>query len=123
MQNNNLYKQRLFTYFKDTRFSTPQRDVRPSIHYGKLCSDKLEMFLKLEQDEILQVNFVVTGCIVATACAAMLAEFCQNKPIYGIQQLTETEFISNIIQITIDGPRKDCATLAFKSLKQQLTTK
>lgn len=120
---NNLYKQRLFTYFKDTRFATPEPDVQPSIHYGKLCSDKLEVFLKLEQDKIIQLHFVVTGCIVATACAAMLAEFCQTKSISEIKELTEAEFISNIIQITIDGPRKDCATLAFTSLKQQLTTK
>lgn len=119
---NDLYKKRMFEYFKDTRFSAPL--INPDVYFsqtGVVCSDQVELFINLNATIIQQFHCKITGCIVASACAAMLAEFCQAKAIAVILTISEKDFLENIVQICITGSRKECAILAFNALQKKLT--
>lgn len=118
---NDLYKKRIFEYFKNTRFSAPL--INSDVYFsqtGVICSDQVEFFINFNTRTIQLLHCKVAGCIVASACAAMLAEFCQAKTITEILNITEQDFLEKIVQICITGSRKECAIFAFNALQKKL---
>ena len=119
MHNLTLYKTRIFQYFKDTRFSTPLTDYT---HFAQLqgqqCSDSCYLYAVLQQQQLVKLHFVVQGCIVAVACANMLAQMCQNQPLSILQNLDQATFLTTVVQLPIDDSRLECAMLAFKLCKK-----
>lgn len=113
-----LYKKRIFQYFHETKFSGMIEDPDFSAcGQGLLCSDKISISGKLSGNKITQISVQTSGCIIATACANMLAESSQDKTIDFVHSMEEDFFIDKIAQIQIQTSRKECAILALNTLK------
>ncbi len=118
MTDQELYKKRIFQYFHETRFSNVIKDPDFSAcGQGLLCSDKICISGKLSGNKIGKISVQTSGCIIATACANMLAEICQDKTIDFVHSMEENFFIDKIAQIQIQASRKECAILALNTLK------
>ncbi len=47
--------------------------------FNPLCGDKIEIFLKLENNQIIGVSFQGKGCAISTASASLMTEMLFNK--------------------------------------------
>lgn len=121
MTDQDLYKKRIFQYFHETRFfgKVENPDFQAS-EKGLLCSDKILISGTLLEDQIIKIMVQVQGCIIATACANILAQSFEGKTIDWINSMEESFFISEIAQIQVQTSRSECATLAFNAIKTAL---
>jgi len=46
-----------------------------------VCGDVLKLTARISQGRIVEIKFLVKGCVPAMACASALAEFLQGKTI------------------------------------------
>jgi NifU-like protein involved in Fe-S cluster formation len=121
MSEKDLYKVRVLQYFQDKRFSGALNNPNFYAEQGGIfCSDRVELFLNLADHKIQRLNFLLTGCIIATACAAMLAEFCEQNSLAAVLALEQADFLNKVVQLPVAGSRQECATLAFILLKKML---
>lgn len=120
MNNLQLYKKRIFQYYRDNRFNAPlEKSTHKAEVFGKLCGDHCIMTAQLDGLIITKLHFNVKGCIVATACANILAEYLQQQPLVTLQKLDQQVFIAKIVDLPIDDLRLECAVLAFNLCKKQ----
>lgn len=121
MSEQDLYKKRVFQYFRDERFSGQVQDPDFSLEgRGVLCADRVFVSGKKDGQAISQIKFDVKGCLIATACANMLGEFVSQKSVDQVFALDEKTFIDDIAKIPVQTSRRECALLAMTILKKAL---
>ena len=47
--------------------------------YNPLCGDKLKLYLKVENDVVMDISFVGSGCAISTASASLMTESLKGK--------------------------------------------
>jgi nitrogen fixation NifU-like protein len=47
--------------------------------YNPLCGDRFTLYLKVDDDVVIDASFEGTGCAISTASASMLTEFVKGK--------------------------------------------
>jgi nitrogen fixation NifU-like protein len=55
--------------------------------YNPLCGDRVNLYLKLENDKILDVRFVGSGCAISKASASVMTTEIKGKTIAEARQL------------------------------------
>ncbi len=121
MSENELYKRRIFEYFRKNEFL--EKIDNPDFHadeQGLICADKVKISGLICENKIKKLMVTVNGCIIATACANILAENILGQSIEFAKTMEEDFFISKIAQIPVQESRRQCATLALKVLKTAL---
>ncbi len=109
-----LYRERVFTYFKDQRFTNEINDAAFfGEKLGAACSDKICMAISLNGGVVEKVWVKVSGCMIATASANMWAEYAMGKSLKELSVLTEQKFIDDIVKIPVLSSRRECALLSF----------
>jgi nitrogen fixation protein NifU and related proteins len=100
-------------------------------NYGKLdtknvskasntsCGDEITMFLKIENGIVTDVKFEAVGCSICIASASLLTEKIKGKNINEIKNMKE-EYPLELIEMEDISPRKTCATLCMKALKDSI---
>lgn len=119
MSGPDLYKARVFKYFRDSRFAG--RVDEPDFQLdgrGVLCADTVHVSGKICDGKIDQIKFQVQGCLVATACANMLGEFLTGKTVDQALELSEQSFIDDVAQVPVQTSRRECALLALVTTKK-----
>ena len=101
-----------------------------------LCGDKLKLFVKVENDIVVDVSFVGSGCAISTASASLMTESLKGKSREEALKLlekfhelltTDTAVSQDLGKLVVfcgvrDYPaRVKCATLAWHTLKSALT--
>ncbi len=57
--------------------------------YNPLCGDKLQVFLRVQDNVIADASFLGTGCAISTASASLMTEAIQGKPLEEVAVLFE----------------------------------
>lgn len=109
-----------------------------ALGHNPLCGDRIELFLRLENQQIQQVGFVGEGCAICVASASLLTEAMQHKTPEQMAALMRafTQLVSGGTLDSQDtqrlGPlqvfsgvsayptRMKCATLAWRTLQAAL---
>ncbi len=99
------------------------------------CIDHLDIFVKIEEDKIVDAYFEGEACAIATSSCSILLKNCINRNFTEIQEfITNFENMINdcpynekqldeaivFREIIRQGNRKACAYLPYKGLKQIL---
>lgn len=99
------------------------------------CIDRLDIFIKIEEDKIVDAYFEGEACAIATSSCSILLENCKNKSLNEVKQFIENfeNMINNypyneeelheavvFKEIVKQGNRKTCAYLPYGGLKQIL---
>jgi nitrogen fixation protein NifU and related proteins len=103
--------------------------------FNPLCGDKLTLFLKVEDDVILDASFIGCGCAISTASASLMTEYLKGKTVNQAHEI----FNHFHDMVTCDKPqsvsldklavlagvrefpsRVKCATLAWHTLEAAL---
>jgi nitrogen fixation NifU-like protein len=109
--------------------------TRQADGYNPLCGDKLKLFVKIENDIVVDVSFVGSGCAISTASASLMTESLKGKSRTEALKLlekfhelltTDTAVSKDLGKLVVfcgvrDYPaRVKCATLAWHTLKSAL---
>ncbi|MEW6592397.1 MAG: iron-sulfur cluster assembly scaffold protein [Candidatus Hadarchaeota archaeon] len=82
------------------------------------CGDMFRMFLKIENNKIVDAKFLSFGCAANIATGAMTTELVKGRTVEEAENLKITE-ISEALG-GLPSLKMHCAVLAFKTLKKAL---
>ena len=133
-----LYQEVILDHSKRPRnFKVLPAANRSAEGYNPLCGDKLKLFVKVENDVVVDVSFVGSGCAISTASASLMTESLKGKTRQEAFKLlekfhelltTDTAVSQDLGKLVVfcgvrDYPaRVKCATLAWHTLKSALGT-
>lgn len=105
---------------------TPHKYImeNPTIQYretNRVCSDVVEIFLRIENDIITEFSFDGYMSITATACVAITGELLTEKSISEIFPLNE-DFIREHIGSDISPRRRHASLIGLLAIKNALHT-
>jgi nitrogen fixation NifU-like protein len=83
-----------------------------------VCGDTMEIFLKFEEDRVIEASFRTDGCGSSTVCGSFAAEMAMGKLTDEILEITGEA----ILERTGGLPETDqhCAFLASETLQEAL---
>jgi nitrogen fixation NifU-like protein len=132
-----LYQEILLDHYKRPR----NKGVLPhaSVHGGGVnpfCGDRIDLYLRLEEDRVVDVRFQGEGCAISQASASMLTEAIHGKTVEEIRAFAarvekmlkgeEGDELDGLGDVqALQGVRKfpvriKCALLAWKVLQDAL---
>lgn len=104
-----------------------------------LCGDRLEIFLTIADDRVVEIAFEGAGCAISTASASIMTEIIKGKTLAEVQTIFESfhELLTGDPSIPADAPpelgklavfsgvrkfpvRVKCATLCWHTLQAAL---
>lgn len=112
-----LYREEILDHYRHPRNHGTLE--RPDITYqdsNPLCGDELRMDLNVKDGVVEQIRFSGHGCSISQACASMLCERIEGRPVDQVKQLTR-EDVLEMLGIELGPVRLKCALLALKTLK------
>ena len=115
-----IYKENIIDHYKKPHNKRQIED--PScIEKGinPLCGDHLELFLKVENQKVVDVSFEGDGCAISQASISMLTDFVLGKDLTELKNLTEDE-IYDLLGIPISHTRRKCALLSLNTLQKAI---
>lgn len=75
-----LYQQVILDHNKKPRNFRAQEDASATAKgHNPLCGDRITIYLKLDNDRIVDVSFQGAGCAISTASASMMTECLKGK--------------------------------------------
>ena len=96
----------------------------PTIRYrehNRVCADVVELFLRIEEDRVVDAAFDGYMSIVATACTAIVAESIIMLGIEEILTLDES-YIHALIGTDISPRRRNASLIGLLAIKNALHT-
>jgi len=131
-----LYQEIILDHSKRPRNCHPMEDAnRKAEGYNPLCGDRLKLYIKIENDTVIDASFVGSGCAISTASASLMTESLKGKSREEAMKLldrfhelltTDTPVSQDLGKLVVfcgvrDYPaRVKCATLAWHTLKSAL---
>ena len=131
-----LYQETILDHSKRPRNFHILADAnRTANGYNPLCGDKLKLYLKVENDVVVDASFEGCGCAISTASASLMTESLKGKTKAEALGLLEkfhelltkdqasTQDLGKLVVFcgVRDYPaRVKCATLAWHTLKSAL---
>jgi nitrogen fixation NifU-like protein len=131
-----LYQEIILDHSKRPRNCHPMEDAnRKAEGYNPLCGDRLKLYIKIENDTVIDASFVGSGCAISTASASLMTESLKGKSRQEAIKLldrfhelltTDTPVSQDLGKLVVfcgvrDYPaRVKCATLAWHTLKSAL---
>jgi len=114
-----MYNEKVIDYFTNPRNSGAIENANGVGQVGNpKCGDILKMYLKIEQDVIVDVRFKTFGCAAAVASGSMATEMVKGKNIYEALALS-----NQAIAKALGGlpPHKmHCSLLAEEAVREAI---
>lgn len=136
-----LYQEVILDHNRNPRnFHTMEDASSEAEGFNPLCGDKLSLFLKIQNNKIIDASFTGCGCAISTASASLMTEALKEKSVEEAKELfekfhdlmtlenIELESINPLIGklsvlsgVRIYPSRIKCATLAWHTLQAALS--
>jgi nitrogen fixation NifU-like protein len=115
-----MYSEKVMDHFSNPRNVGELEDANAVGQVGNAkCGDIMKMYMKIENDVIVDIKFKTFGCGAAIATSSMATELVKGKTIQEALQLTNQAVVE-----ALDGlpPVKiHCSVLAEEAIKSALT--
>ncbi|MGD2082558.1 MAG: SUF system NifU family Fe-S cluster assembly protein [Chromatiales bacterium] len=86
-----LYQEIILDHNRHPANFRPMADATRRVEADNpLCGDRLEIFLKLEGDRIVDVSFQGSGCAISVASASLLTQRLKGATVEEAERLFET---------------------------------
>lgn len=82
------------------------------------CGDSVEVYIKVENDVIYEISYLVYGCPASIATSSMLSLLAKGKTLSDAQNITEQD-----VEDALGGlpeQKKHCSNLGVKALKRAI---
>ncbi len=114
-----LYSEKVMDHFRNPRNLGVLEDANGVGTVGNAkCGDIMKMYLKIENDIIVDVRFETFGCGSAIASSSMATELIKGKPVSEALQLT-----NQAVTEALDGlpaHKIHCSVLAEEAIRAAL---
>jgi nitrogen fixation NifU-like protein len=116
----NVYHQELMDHYHHprNRGTLPAPTLVSALH-NPSCGDSISWHGMIKNNHITALAFQGSGCVISQATASMLSVACINKSAQEVLSY-DTQWILNLIGITLGPTRIKCALLALEALQQAL---
>ena len=133
-----LYREILLDHnSKPRNFRRLEDANRSADGYNPLCGDKVELYLKVDDQVIADVGFQGSGCAISRASASMLTQSIKGQSVERAQQIFEAfhrmltepeaeldydtlEDLESLAGVSEFPTRIKCAVLAWHTLRAAL---
>lgn len=133
-----LYREILLDHnSKPRNFRRLEDANRSADGYNPLCGDKIELYLKVDDQVIADVGFQGSGCAISRASASMLTQSIKGQSVEKAQQIFEAfhrmltepeaeldydtlEDLESLAGVSEFPTRIKCAVLAWHTLRAAL---
>jgi len=113
-----IYREIILDHYRNPRNKGKIENPDVSIHDSNpLCGDEIDMFLKVDNDNVKDIKFDGKGCAICLASASMLTEMVINKPLTKAKEISKEDILENIGLTNLGPTRIKCALLSLKVLK------
>ncbi|MGC9137825.1 MAG: Fe-S cluster assembly sulfur transfer protein SufU [Thermoplasmata archaeon] len=85
-----------------------------------LCGDEITIYLRIENNRIVDVRFTGRGCAISQASASILTEMIKGKDLDYVKGLKEEDLLS-ALGIELSTARLKCALLSYRVLKDSVS--
>ena len=82
------------------------------------CGDIMKIYLKIENDTVVDAKFETFGCGSAIASSSMATEMIKGKPLSYAMNLTNREVVEALNGLP--APKLHCSVLAEEAIKKAL---
>ena len=114
-----LYSEKVMDHFRNPRNVGVIEDADGVGQVGNAkCGDIMKMYLKIENDTVVDVKFETFGCGSAIASSSMATELIKGKPLEEVMQLT-----NKAVAEALDGLpdyKMHCSVLAEEAIRAAL---
>ena len=113
------YTKKVLELFKDPKNIGEMEDPTVTAVEGDpKCGDVFKMFLKIENDKIVDAKFLSFGCAANIAACSMTTEMVKGKTVDEAEKITIKQIADNLGGLP--GLKMHCAVLAYRTLKRAL---
>lgn len=113
------YTQKVLELFKDPKNIGEMENPTVTATEGDpQCGDMFRMFLKIEDNKIMDAKFLSFGCAANIATGSMTTEMVKGKTVDEADKITIKQIADALGGLP--GLKMHCAVLAFKTLKKAL---
>lgn len=110
------YSMKVIEHFMSPRNVGSMKDPDGEGTYGDLkCGDSLTIYIKVKDNVITDISFLVFGCTASIATSSMITEMAKGKTIEEAEAITEKQLID-----ALDGlpqSKLHCSVLGVKGLR------
>lgn len=110
------YSMKVIEHFMSPRNVGSMKDPDGVGQYGDLkCGDSLTIYIKVKDNIIDKISFLVFGCTAAIATSSMVTEMAKGKTLDEAKAITEKQLID-----ALDGlpdSKLHCSVLGVKALR------
>ncbi len=115
-----LYRELILDHYTNPRNSGVLPQPTHSASYDNpICGDQVSVSLIVHQNQIQQIKFQVSGCVIATATASLLSEKVIHQSLDQINSLTLEDLIV-LLGTPLTTSRQQCALVPLQALKSAL---
>jgi nitrogen fixation NifU-like protein len=82
------------------------------------CGDSLTIFIKVKDNVIVDISFLVFGCVAAIATSSMTTELAKGKTLQEALQLTDTDIAEALGGLPEN--KMHCSVLGATALKNAI---
>jgi len=116
---NNIYSQAVIGHFlcPQNSYNMPDADAKGSIG-DPSCGDSLTIFIKVKDNRIDEISYLVYGCPASIATSSMLSMLAKGKIIEEALEITE-----NDVEEALDGlpeSKQHCSNLGVSALRKAI---
>jgi len=89
--------------------------------YGKMvgsCGDEMEFFLRVRDEQIVDIRFATSGCITSVASGNMGAELARGKTISEALMIEASDILAGLCGLPPED--EHCAQLATDTIKEAI---
>lgn len=80
------------------------------------CGDVVKIYLKVNEDNTVDLSFEGVGCTISQASTSILLESLQGKKVEELEKI-DIDFLTNLIGREVYLLRPNCASLGLNVLK------
>lgn len=115
----NDYSDIVIDHFMCPRNAGVIRDINGEGKFGDPhCGDYLEIYIRVENELIQDISFLVKGCPAAIATSSMTTELVKGKTLKEALNLTEYDIINALGGLPEE--KKHCSNLGVKALRDAI---
>lgn len=116
-----LYRDQLLDHYKHPRNFFSMEDATHHAHADNpLCGDDLDIWLKVENDNITDISFQAQSCAITMGTASLITEELKGQPLAKAQNLNLDQILE-ILGTPLTATRQQCAQVVLTALQKALS--
>lgn len=90
------------------------------VEHNPLCGDRIELYLAVENGQIVDIGFQGSGCVLSDIGGSLLTETAKHKSVDEARAITPETILTTAGIQHLNPTRIRCITLALEALKKTL---